>query len=64
MVKIWLSFYHIRKLAEEFNGQFECFGENIGNYNISLPIEKELSNNKQVTCKITFIHTLRCMTSS
>ena len=37
--------YHfiIKKLANEFKGQFECFGENTEKYKtFSVPIEKEV----------------------
>ena len=41
--------YHfiIKELAEKFEGQFECLGENTGSYiTFSVPIEKELDNGK------------------
>ena len=44
--------YHfiIKELAEEFKGQFECLGENTENYiTFSVPINKELENNKTMT---------------
>ena len=35
----------IKELANEFEGQFECLGENTENHNIfSVPIEKEVIN--------------------
>ena len=38
----------IKKLAEEFEGQFECFGKNTEKYiTFSVPIKKELIMVKQ-----------------
>ena len=59
--------YHfiIKELAKEFDGQFECLGENTENYKkISVPIKKELDNVKTITYKIRFIDSFRCMASS
>ena len=54
-----------KELAEEFERQFECLGENTGNHiNLLVPINKELQNNKTVTCKIKFIDSIRFMSSS
>ena len=42
--------YHfiIKKLAEEFKGEFECLGENTEKYiTFSVPIEKEVVNGKK-----------------
>ena len=42
--------YHfiIKQLAEEFKGEFECFGENTQKYiTFSAPIEKEVVNGKK-----------------
>ena len=47
--------YHfiIKELAEEFEGQFECLGENTEKYlTFSVPIKKELDNGKSITYKI------------
>ena len=42
-------------VAEEFEGQFECFGENTEkNISFSVTIKKELDNGKSITCKIKF----------
>ena len=52
------SHYIIKELREEFAGQFECLGENIGKYiTFSLPIknEKKKKNGKTIACKIKFI---------
>ena len=43
--------YHfiINQLAKEFNGQLECLGESTEKYiTFSVPIKKELDNNKQL----------------
>ena len=59
--------YHftIKGLAEEFEGQFECLGENTEKYiTFSIPIKKELDNGKSITCKIKFIDSFRFMSSS
>ena len=44
--------YHciIKELAKEFNGEFKCLGENTEKYiTFSVPIKKQLDNNKTVT---------------
>ena len=59
--------YHfiIKELAEEFDGQFECLGENTEKYiTFSVPIKKELDNGKSVKYKIKFIDSFRFMSSS
>ena len=59
--------YHfiIKDLVEEFEGQFECLGENTEKYiTFSLPIKKELGNDKSITYKIKFIDSFRFMSSS
>ena len=46
----------IKELAKEFEGQFECLGENAEKYIIfSVPIKKEVYNGKTTTNKIKFI---------
>ena len=50
--------YHfiIKELAEEFEGQFECLGENTEKYiTFSAPIKKGLDSGKSITYKIKFI---------
>ena len=45
--------YHfvIKKLAEEFKGEFECLGENTEKYiTFSVPLKKE--NDKKITYKV------------
>ena len=59
--------YHfiIKDLVEEFEGQFECLGENTEKYiTFSLPIKKELGNDKSITYKIKFIDSFRFISSS
>ena len=67
--------YHfiIKELAEEFEGEFECFGENTEKYiTFSVPIKKEITkkdkdgNDKitKISCKIKFIDSFRFMSSS
>ena len=58
--------YHfiIKELAEEFEGHFECLGENTEKYiTFSVPIKKELDNGKSVTYKIKFVDSSRFMSS-
>ena len=53
--------YHftIRELAKEFEGQFECLGENTEKcITFSVPINKELHNGKLIKCKQKFIDSL------
>ena len=62
--------YHfiIKELAKEFNGNFECLGENTEKYiTFSVPIKKEIKNkNKiiEITYKIKFIDSYRFMSTS
>ena len=59
--------YHfiIKELAEEFEGQLECLGENTEKYiTFSVPIKKELDSGKSITSKIKFIDSFRFMSSS
>ena len=58
--------YHfiIKELAERFEGQFECLGENTKNYIISIvPIKRENVNGKTIRYKIKFIDGARFMAS-
>ena len=51
--------YHfmMKKLAEEFEGQFECLGEKTEKYiTFSVPVKNRLDNCKLITCKIKFIY--------
>ena len=67
--------YHfiVKTLAEEFEGEFECLGENTEKYiTFSLPIKKEITkidkdgNDKIMTIshKIKFIDSFRFMSRS
>ena len=54
----------IKQLAEEFDGQFECLGENAENYiTFSVPIKKEHDNGKTITHKLKLIASYRFMQS-
>ena len=58
--------YHfiIKELAKEFEGQFECLGENTEKYiTFSVPIKKQLDNGKSITYKLKFIVSFRYMSS-
>ena len=63
----------MKELANEFEGQFECLGENTEKYNFfSVPIEKEVTNIDKdgndsvatISYKIKFINSTRFMASS
>ena len=67
--------YHfiIKGLAEEFEGEFECLGENTEKYiTFSVPIKKEVTNKDkdgnykatQISYTIKFIDSFRFMSSS
>ena len=60
--------YHfiIRELASEFDGNFECLGENTEKYiAFSVPIKKRIENkNIEITYKIKFIDSFRFMATS
>ena len=60
--------YHfiIKELAKEFEGNFECLGENTEKYiTFSVPIKKKIDNKDlEVTYKIKFIDSHRFMSSS
>ena len=61
MFNIWLSFI-IKQLAEDFQGQFECFGENTEKYiTFSVPIKED--NSEKITYKLKFIDSYRFMNS-
>ena len=57
--------YHfiIKELVKEFDGNFECLGENIEKYiTFSVPIKKEIRNEDiEITYKIKFIDSYRFM---
>ena len=60
--------YHfiIKELAKEFEGNFECLGENTEKYiTFSVPIKKKIDNKDlEFTYKIKFIDSYRFMSSS
>ena len=60
--------YHfiIKELAKEFEGNFECLGENTEKYiTFSVPIKKKIENEDlEITYKIKFIDSYRFMSSS
>ena len=59
--------YHfiIKELGEEFEGQFECLGENTEKCITCLvPIEKELDNGKAIKYKMKFIDSFKFVSSS
>ena len=60
--------YHfiIRELVSEFDGNFECLGENTEKYiTFSVPIKKRIENkNIDITYKIKFIDSFRFMATS
>ena len=60
--------YHfiIKELASEFDGNFECLGENAEKYiTFSVPIKKRIEHkNIDITYKIKFIDSFRFMSTS
>ena len=60
--------YHftIKELVKEFEGNFECLGENTENYiTFSVPIKKKIKNKDlEITYKIKIIDSCRFMSSS
>ena len=56
--------YHfiIKELAKDFEGKFECYGENAEKHiTFSVPIENKC---KTITCKLKFIDSFRPMSTS
>ena len=60
--------YHfiIKELIKEYEGTFDCLGENTEKYiTFSVPLKKEIENkNLEITYKIKFIDSFRLMSSS
>ena len=55
----------INKLAKEFDGQVECLGEDTEKYiTFSVPISKELDNDKTIKYRLKFIDSFRFMLTS
>ena len=63
----WTYDYHfiIIKLAEKFQGEFECLGENKEKrITFSVSLKKENNNGKKITYKLKFIDSYRFMSTS
>ena len=59
--------YHfiIKNLPEEFEGEFECLGENTEKYiTFSVPFKKENDNDKKIKYKLKFIDSYRFISTS
>ena len=59
--------YHfiIEKLGKEFEGNFECFGENTEKYiTFSAPLKKKINKTLEITYKIKLIDSYRFMSTS
>ena len=59
--------YHfiIKKLTEEFEGEFECLGENTEKYiTFSVPVKEENDNSKKIIYKLKFINSYRFISTS
>ena len=60
--------YHflIKEFAEEFDGNFECLGDNMEKYiTFSVPIKKRIENkNMDITYRLKFIHSFRFLSTS
>ena len=55
----------INQLAEEFNGELDCTGENIEKYiTFSVSIKKKRDDDKTITHKLRFIDSFRFMSAS
>ena len=55
----------INQLAEEFNGELDCIGENMEkDITFSVPIKKKCDDNKTITHKLRFIDSFRFMNFS
>ena len=58
-------YFRINELAKEFEGTFECLGENTEQYiAFSVPIAEKLDNNKTITRKLKFFGSFRFMSTS
>ena len=58
-------YFRINELAKEFEGTFECLGENTEQYiAFSVPIAEKLDNNKTITHKLKFFGSFRFMSTS
>ena len=63
---IYGDHFIIKELVKEFEGNFECLGENTEKYiTFSVPIKKKIKNKDlEITYKIKFIDSYRFMASS
>ena len=59
-------YFIIKELVKEFDGNFECLGENTEKYiTFSAPIKKKMENKDiEITYKVKFIDSYRFMSSS
>ena len=59
-------YFIIKELVKEFEGNFDCLGENTEKYiTFSVPLKKKIENkNLEITYKIKFIDSFRFMSSS
>ena len=62
----YFFYFIIKELVKEFDGNFECLGENTEKYiTFSVPIKKKIENkNIEITYKIKFIDSYRFMSMS
>ena len=52
-------------MVKELKGKFDCFWENTEKYiTFSVPIKKELNNDKEIIYKLKFIDSYRFMSTS
>ena len=59
------KFMIINHLAKEFDGQFECLGENTEKYiTFSVPTKKQLDNSKTIRYKLKFIDSFRFVSTT
>ena len=57
--------FRIKELVKEFEGNFECLGENTEKYiTFSVPLKNKIENNIEITYKIKFIDSYRFVPSS
>ena len=65
---VFHNYYHfiIKELVKEFEGNFECFGEDTEKYiTFSVPIKKKIENKDiEITYKIKFIDSFRLIATS
>ena len=65
MEVVMIIILSLKGLAEEFDGDFECLGENKEKYiTFSVPIKKESNEDDTIIYRIKFIDTIRFMSTS